>query len=77
MLSIRTLFLAVILSGLSLLTSCACIASSGCSGQGSQSQLDARVNWNAALTAQDKIHACKQYTESQTFYGSTCTISWK
>ena len=65
------------LFSLSLFISCSCVASSGCSANGSQAAVNAAVNNNALLSTSDKINACTNYTLAQTFYGSNCTISWK
>ncbi|MBL8992070.1 MAG: hypothetical protein JNM63_01935 [Spirochaetia bacterium] len=62
---------------LGFLVSCSCIASSGCSGNGSQASVNAAVNYNALLSTTEKINLCTNYTLAQTFYGSNCTISWK
>lgn len=58
-----------------------CVASSGCTGAGNQSGLDASVNNNPLVgtTSLDieKRYACDSFTSNQTRYGVNCVIKWQ
>jgi len=58
-----------------------CVASSACTGAGSQAGLDASVNNNPLVgtTSLDvnKRYACDSFTSNQSRYGAACDIKWQ
>lgn len=79
---IRLLLLMCALSTSMALIGCQkCVASSGCTGAGSQSGLDVSINNNTLVgtTSLDinKRYACDSFTSNQSRYGANCVIQWQ